>query len=59
MPADGSTRLTDMAGGISHNHDRAVGSYFTLPWTSGDGTTGGDAPQMQHAANFAPLAGGE
>ena len=56
---DRVARLTDMAGGISHNHDRAVGSYFTLPWTSGDGTTGGDAPQMQHAANFAPLAGGE
>lgn len=49
-------RLTEMAGGISHRHDRPVGSYFTLPWASGDGSTGGDAPQMQQDMNFVPLA---
>jgi hypothetical protein len=49
-------RLTAMAGGISHRHDRVVGSYFTLPWTAGDGSTGGEAPAMQQASNFVPLA---
>ncbi|MGH2960031.1 MAG: M48 family metallopeptidase [Solirubrobacterales bacterium] len=49
-------RLTEMAGGISHRHDRAVGSYFTLPWSTGDGSTGGEAPQMQQDGNFVPLA---
>jgi len=49
-------RLTVMAGGISHRHDRPVGSYFTLPWAAGDGSTGGDAPQMQQDGNFVPLA---
>ncbi|MBJ7353607.1 MAG: M48 family metallopeptidase [Thermoleophilaceae bacterium] len=49
-------RLTEMAGGISHRHDRPVGSYFTLPWAAGDGSTGGDAPQMQQDRNFVPLA---
>jgi hypothetical protein len=49
-------RLTEMAGGISHRHDRPVGSYFTLPWTAGDGSTGGEAPQMQQDGNFVPLA---
>lgn len=49
---DRVARLTAMAGGISHRHDRVVGSYFTLPWTSGDGSTGGEAPQMAQAANF-------
>jgi heat shock protein HtpX len=49
-------RLTEMAGGIWHRHDRPVGSYFTLPWATGDGSTGGDAPQMQQDGNFVPLA---
>lgn len=49
-------RLTVMAGGINHRHDRPVGSYFTLPWATGDGSTGGDAPQMQQDGNFVPLA---
>jgi heat shock protein HtpX len=49
-------RLTAMAGGISHRHDRVVGSYFTLPWTAGDGSTGGEAPAMQQASNFVPLS---
>lgn len=49
---DRMARLTTMAGGISHRHDREVGTYFTLPWTAGDGSTGGEAPQMQQAANF-------
>jgi heat shock protein HtpX len=49
-------RLTEMAGGISHRHDRPVGSYFTLPWATGDGSTGGEAPQMQQDGNFVPLA---
>lgn len=49
-------RLTEMAGGITHRHDRPVGSYFTLPGSVGDGSTGGEAPQMQQDANFVPLA---
>lgn len=49
---DRVARLTAMAGGVNHRHDRAVGSYFTLPWASGDGSTGGDAPQMMQASNF-------
>lgn len=51
---DRVARLTDMAGGISHRHDRAVGTYFTFPWQ--EGSAGGDAPQMQQAANFVPAA---
>lgn len=49
---DRVSRLTEMAGGIYHRHDRPVGSYFTLPWTSGDGSTGGEAPPMAQDANF-------
>lgn len=49
---DRVARLTAMAGGINHRHDRAVGDYFTLPWASGDGSTGGEAPQMMQASNF-------
>lgn len=51
---DRIARLTAMAGGISHRHDRPVGSYFTiaLAGRDGDGSTGGDAPQMMQDANF-------
>jgi heat shock protein HtpX len=49
---DRIARLTAMAGGISHRHDRVVGSYFTLPWAAGDGSTGGEAPAMAQEANF-------
>lgn len=52
---DRVARLTAMAGGTWHRHDRPVGSYFTLPWATGDGSTGGDAPAMQQAANFVPI----
>lgn len=51
---DRIARLTAMAGGISHRHDRPVGSYFTiaLAGREGDGSTGGEAPEMMQAANF-------
>ena len=51
---DRVARLTAMAGGISHRHDRPVGSYFTiaLAGRQGDGSTGGEAPEMMQAANF-------
>lgn len=49
---DRMQRLTAMAGGITHRHDRVVSSYFTLPWTAGDGSTGGEAPPMAQSANF-------
>ncbi len=54
---DRIARLTTMAGGVSHRHDRPVGSYFTieLAGRSGDGSTGGEAPAMQQAANFIPV----
>lgn len=54
---DRIARLTTMAGGISHRHDRPVGTYFTiaLAGRTGDGSTGGDAPQMMQAANFAGI----
>jgi heat shock protein HtpX len=51
---DRIARLTEMAGGVNHRHDRPVGSYFALPWTTGDGSTGGEAPPMQQEANFVP-----
>ncbi len=51
---DRVARLTEMAGGISHRHDRPVGSYFTiaLAGREGDGSTGGEAPAMMQASNF-------
>jgi heat shock protein HtpX len=51
---DRVARLTTMAAGITHRHDRPVGSYFTiaLAGREGDGSTGGEAPQMMQAANF-------
>lgn len=42
---DRIARLTEMAGGISHRHDRPVGEYFTTPFSG--------AP----AAGFAPAVG--
>ncbi len=51
---DRIARLTEMAGGVSHRHDRPVGSYFkiALAGREGDGSTGGDAPPMTQDANF-------
>jgi heat shock protein HtpX len=51
---DRVARLTEMAAGITHRHDRPVGSYFTiaLAGRAGDGSTGGEAPAMMQAANF-------
>lgn len=55
--SDRIARLMEMAGGVSHRHDRPVGGYFTiaLAGREGDGSTGGEAPQMMQAANFAPI----
>lgn len=51
---DRVARLTEMAAGIEHRHDRPVGSYFTiaLAGRGGDGSTGGEAPPMMQASNF-------
>lgn len=51
---DRMERLTAMAGGITHRHDRPVGSYFTITTVGreGDGSTGGEAPEMMQAVGF-------
>jgi heat shock protein HtpX len=58
-PATGDRigRLMTMAGGVGHRHDRPVGQYFTiaLAGREGDGSTGGEAPQMMQAANFTEI----